>query len=132
MTEKIVLQESLGNSTAGYRDERMVLPLAVEMESPRHELLPRAHGARDEHRATGGSHLFENRQNLFHGGAATRQGAHAVLVLDLTAQEKVFALQATALQGLGHHQLDLLHAKGFHYVIESAHLHRFDGRLHGG
>ena len=96
------------------------------------ERLARAALARQEHRRPGFGQPADGREELLHLGALADHVAERVAELDLAPQALVLPAEPPLLQGLAHHQLQLVDLEGLDQVVVGAFLQGLDRGLGGG
>ena len=105
MPEQLAFDELLGNGGAVHLDERLIPPLAVEVQQVGDQLLAGAVFPADEDAPVrGGGELDLLAQRLHGHGVAD----HDVLLFHLLAQQPVLLLEVALMQGVLYHQQSLL------------------------
>ena len=127
MTEKLALDECLGNGGAVDLDERFVETLAVEENFVRDEFLAGAVLAGNHHRRVGAADPLDQILQAKNRRAFSDDLAPG----DAVAVQKIGHLhRALELGGFFHHQIDLGHGKRLRHIIEGPRTHALDHGFH--
>ena len=108
----------------------MMLPVAVEMEPARHELLAGAAFALDQHRAVGIGDLVDQVVDQLHFSARPDDVFEAITVLEFLTEINVLAQSCLVIERALHRHLQLVDLERLRHVIVRAHLHRLDRSFH--
>src|SRR5690606_29919731 len=108
ITEELGFQERLGDRAAVERDEGARRAVALRMDQPGDDLLPRPALAGDEHGRRVRRHLARELERLLHGGRLRDDLTEPALDAYLLAQPAHLASQRFALLGLLEEQDELI------------------------
>ena len=129
MTEELGLQQVLGNGAAVHRHEGLGAAVALAVNVPGHELLAGATLAADQHAGLGVRHLDREIEDPLQDRAVTDDGALPAASPQLRPKPPVLAREQLLLQGLLHHQADLVDLEGLGDVVVGPLLHGRNGGI---
>ena len=130
MSEQLALQDSLGQCTAINDDERSVLSVAVIVDRPGDQLLPRSAFTSYENGSPGRCNAQGQVHHIPHPAGHTDDALRIVLSLYFGQEQIPLDKEPLPFKGLADHDLELIHGKGLGYVVMGTKFHglhcRFD------
>ena len=130
MPKQFRFQQVLGQRAAVDGHKGMMLPVAVEVESARHQLFSRPAFAHDQHGAVGIGHFVNQIVNVLHLSAGADDVLKAIPVLEFLAEINIFPQSRLVIERPLHRHLQLIDLERLGHVIVGTHLHGLDRRLH--
>jgi hypothetical protein len=132
VAEQLGLQEMLGQGGAVDGHERLGGALAVGVNGPRHELLPRAGLVEDEDVGFRPRGLLDELEDAHHDRAPPDDVLEPERLLELLAKVSILALQGAMPERAVDGDAELLAREGLGQVVEGALLHGTDRGLDAG
>ena len=133
--EELGLHQPLGDGSAVDGDERLVAPVAVEVDGAGHQLLAGAALARDHDGGRAVGDLADGVEHLDHPAALADDVLEAVLGLELLPEVEVLVAELLALERVPDDEVDFVELERLGDVVVGAELHRLHrglGRGHRG
>src|SRR5579885_598427 len=129
VAEELALEQRVGERGAVDGDEAAVLPLALEVNRPRRELLARPRLAVDQDRRVVLREHADRLEDLVHHAVAAHHVGERVAVRELAAEVVDLVEEATLLEDLLGREEDFLLLEGLGDVVARPLLDRLDGAL---